>query len=91
MDSMPVIFFRDASLDPSTAKTLTFNNQQYTANLLERSPLLNSSLTVTAMAGVDLIVECLDDQAEEQMLKMNVSQVSSMDVKNECVSSFNYG
>ena len=76
--SMPVAFNSNADLDPATTGTLTLNNQQYTANLLERSPL-NSSLTITTMAGMDLIVECLDDQAEVQMLKLNVSQVSGME------------
>ena len=76
--STSVVFLSDASVNLSTTQTLAFNNQQHTAILLERSPLLNSSLTITAMAGMDLIVECVDDQAEVLMLKLNVSQVSGI-------------
>ena len=82
MPSMIVTFFSNANLNPSTTQTLTFNSQQYTATLLGTSPLLNSSLTITAMAGMDLIVECFDDQAEVQMLKLNVSQLSGMEDNN---------
>ena len=75
----PVIFFSDSTVNQATTQTLTFNGQQYTATLLERSPLLNSSLTVTAVAAMDLIVQCSDDQLDVLMLPLNVSKVTGMD------------
>ena len=80
MSSMPpVIFFSDSTVNQATTQTLTFNGQQYTAALLERSPLLNSSLTITAVAAMDLIVQCSDDQLDVVMLPLNVSKVTGMD------------